>query len=572
MTRERRTDLTPQGQEPVGRQTTKKIGAINPGTGKATSIRPGTGKATSIRPGTAKAGAVRPGTGKTTSLRPATGGFGSVGTGRNGAIGTGRNGAVGGGGYQRGGKRSLLNRLVSLALLAALAYVGWLVYDQKVRQPELARLAAEEAERLAAAERERQEKEAELERQRAEEERSRLAREEAEKKERELAAQREAEEKARLEREAEEKRKRELAEQERKEAEARTAAALERLRGKLDEAKALAEEGKFAEAGELMRGAITDKDIPAAERKQHEMFARNFETFHKTMGEVKPEPESSAEKMFWFIMKNGQKIRGKVETEGLEDITLIGNGGVKTMIPVNRVEKRVPIKQEEIDETLLAQLEEMRKTSETGVDWFMLAVQALKNNQSKYAVRAFNRAAEADGEIAQNIREHRARLLFASGAFDRTLGNANSAQRKFDRLIQLYPETKAAQLAGAAIKQEEEIIAQFSKKQGSTGGSAEASAISKEVADVAKDLQKGDINLGKANALLSQAEALERKAQGADSRSVSNELYKEAVGKLTQALAIYQSSLKGDAGDDRIHEQMSLIARRLYWCRKMQTL
>lgn len=561
MARERRTDLTPQGQDPVGRQTTKKMGAINPGTGKATSIRPGT----------AKAGAIRPGTGKTTSLRPATGGFGAVGTGRNGAIGTGRNGAVGGG-YRRSGKRSLANRLVSLILLGALGYVGWLVYDQKVRQPELARLAAEEAERARLEREAAEQRERELAEQREAEEKARLAREESARQERELAAQREAEEKARLEREAEEKRKRELAEQERKENEAKVAATLERLRGKLEEAKALAEEGKFAEAGEVMRAAVTDKDIPDADRKRHEMYARNFETFHKTMGEVKPEPESSAEKMFWFIMKNGQNIRGKVDTEGLEDITLIGNGGVKTMIPVNRVEKRVPIKQEEIDESMLAQLEELRKSSETGVEWFMLAVQALKNNQPKYAVRAFNRAAEADGEIAQNIREHRARLLFASGAFDRTLGNANSAQRKFDRLIQTYPDTKAAQLAGAAIKQEEEIIAQFSKKQGSTGGSAEANAISKEVADAAKDLQKGDISLSKANAMLSQAEALERKAQGAESRAVSNEMYKEAVSKLTQALAIYQSSLKGDAGDERIHEQMSLIARRLYWCRKMQTL
>lgn len=556
MARERRTDLTGGGASegtPPGRKTTRKV-SVTPGTEKNNPVRPTTGKATAIRQATGKVTPIRPATGKTGTIRPVTG----------------SQAAYGGGG---GNGKSMVKNLVLLALAAVLFCVAYKVFDNyqaKQREKEETRkaeAAKQEAERLAERKRSADEaakRLAAIKMKEQEEQRIKLEEALAKKKADEEARSAKSDDAARLKAAAELAEKQKLAQ---------AAKDLAAAQAAIDRALQLSAEGKFSEAVTLLERELNGRQLPEIECAKFERIAKNIDIFAKVVNEVEVSPEASAEGMYWITLKSGKKLRGKIESESGDEIVFV-TGGAKTSYPKSQVKKREVVKQAELDGALREELAAQEKNAVEGVDWFMLGVTALKANQKDIAYRALNKSAEVDENIHINIIEHKARLLFNSGAYDRSIGNKKAAERKFEKLQELYPDSKAAKMAQAAVKQEEEAIAQLSKaKASSSAEKTETGSLLSEIAQAQEEIEEGSANLSKANTLAAQAETLMKKAQNADSSTDANGLRKEASKQLVQALAIYRECLKEKGSNAKqIEEKIQLTAARLFWCHKQTTL
>ncbi len=560
MAKERRTDIT----STPGRTTTRREQAVEPGTEKLQAVgrttrklgavgtgpQAAVGKTTAMRPVTGRATTIRPGTRKTTSINSVTGGYTSV----------------------RKKKFPFAQIIILLALLCG-GYYGWDYYstekaraeqEMALRRAEFERQEKERLDKLAAIEEAKRKAEAEEAQKRKADEDRQLAEIEARKKaaaEAEAARLREAEQAA-------EKRKADAAA--RQEALARAAKALQLLKTVEEEARKESREGKFAQAAKRMEDGINQAiiDLKNGEEKPFERTKKTARLFGELMEQTQALPETSAKNMFWFVMKDGSRTRGKVESDIGNEIVLMGNGGVRTTLNREKIASRKEITQQEIDTELQKVLDEKAAGASTGVDWFLAGLTALECNRPDLAVKSFNKAEELDIEIAQNVREHRARLLLASGVFNRSIHNERIAKERLDRLVNEYGDTRAAKMYLNSQTQEETVVAAVAKKDATAG---EAKDISDEL-DKARDEVKNP-TMAKADALVQQAKGLEEKAQSASNRKLSNELYKDAVVKLSQAMAMYQELQKDKKVDQAaLDAKITDAARKLYWCRKLQTL
>lgn len=553
MAKERRTDITSSTpgkittrREPAVERGTERLQAVGRTTKKMTAV--GTGRTTSMRPVTGKAGAIGSGTRKTTSVNSVTGG------------------------YKRT-KKFPFDKIIVCLILAVGGYFVWGYYADKNSQEQRER-------ELRQAEFQRQEQEKLKKQQEEAEAKRKLEAEEAAKKRAEedkMLAEIEARKKAAAEAEAARKLELEQAEQKRAaEATARqeAAARAQKALAKLREAEAAAlkdcQEGKFAEGATRMKDAINEAvvDLKNGEEKPFVRTQKTAQMFAELMEQTRPLPETSAKNMFVFTLKDGSKVRGKVESELGNEIALTGSGGVRALINKERVASRKEITQQEVDAELQKALDDKAAAAGSGVDWFLTGILALESNRPEQGAKAFNKSLELDRDIAQNVREHRARLLLASGIFNRSIRNERIAKERLDRLVNEYGDTKAAKMYLQSQTQEDAIVAEVAKKE---TGSGEAKEIREDLDKARSELKNP--TMAKADELVQQARALEEKAQSASNRKLSNELYKEAVTKLSTALAMYQE-LQNDKRTDKnvLDQKMSDAARKLYWCRKLQTL
>lgn len=558
MAKERRTDIT--GEQ---RPTTRRAAVVGSGTDKNPPVG-AVGRKTTIRPGTGRTAAIGSGTGKAGSVKSGTG-------------------------YVRR-KKFPFDKLILGIVLAVAGYYGWGYYQKEMarkaakelalQQEEANRIAQEKAAEQAAAEARRKKAEEEENKRLAEE---RQREEEAEAKVR-AAAEAEAEQKRA---EAEKERIRLAGETEKREAVVRAKTALEKLKSVAAEAKKLNQEGKFAEAAKLLDAELAEsgKLLSQGEDVPYRQMLKNATAFADALEQIKPAPESSAENMFWFTLRGGGKIRGKVASDLGSEIVLVGNGGVRSRLPSDSVASRVEVEQKDLDEELKKRIESLAKAAKSGVDWFMLGREALLGNQPTYAVRAFNKAEEVDPAVGQNVRENKARFLLASGIFNRAIDNQRVSKERLDMLVKEYGDTRAAKIYQNAGEEEKTLTAQVAvsasgsyASDGSEDGAAEvevtaaAKAINDEL-DQALESVNGKASIMKADVLVSQARTLEEKAQASDDSAKANALYKEAADKLLQALAMYRES-KGDkkVNQDKLGTKMTEATSRLYWCRKLQTL
>lgn len=440
-------------------------------------------------------------------------------------------------------------------------------------------------------------------------------------------------------------REQKLAEQKKQEAKLRKVNALKSLEESLAAARDLALSGNFTKAAITINTSLVP-DIPQ-EHPAYKIY-KSYNSFARTMGDIKPGPEATADGMFVFQLKDGRKITAKLGYEEVNDITIIQNGGVRMILPRKKIVSQKPVSQDKLNEQHRKEIIALAREAKTGVEFYNIAIHSLELGQKGIAIKAFNKALKMDEDVGQNYREYCARQLFASAAFNRSIKKNRAAERKFDELIQRYPDTKAGQMAKDALNQETQVLAQLKKKanadnegdaqddaQGTkaedkeenekdkTGDKDDAKSGKDDKSDkedekpagddkedkkdnaekdtakeMGKDLDKAkkelkkSVDVTKADKLLSESAALEKKAQSTKDRKEANKLYKEAVGKLSKALTIYQNYLDKHKADEKLapdkedneealkkHEYYNKIvkkqeeaAKRFYWCKKMQTL
>ncbi len=482
---------------------------------------------------------------------------------------------------KKSGKNSMITYAVVAGIVVVLGIIAWRVqaHYAEVEQQKI----REEKERLAA--------EAEKEKLRLMREAEAKKREEARKKQ--LAAEeklKEMEEQERKARLAQEKAEKERLEKQRKaeldmkakaaEA-ARVKAVQDELNNAVKEAKEVAAKGDFAKAANIINSKLGGD---AGDKKTAQEYHRSFQKFALAVSEVKPGPDAIAKDMYDFVLKDGNEIRAKVERQGITDITIIKNGGIKLILERKRIVSQKAVKQEDIDKANREKVIVKAKEATTSVEFYAIGVYALELGQNELMLKAFNKAIELDPNVAGNVYEFEARKLFASGAFDRSLKNIKAAQRKFDKLSKVYPDSKANAMLKGAVEEESKVIAMLSKSKAKDGaaGAAKDSAgagdnetmqsISSEMEKAKEGVTATGANAIKlADKLSAEAADLEKQAQSAGSRKDSNVFYKEAVKKLTQALVLYQNFLdKND--DEAVSAKLQDATRRYYWCKKLQTL
>ena len=126
----------------------------------------------------------------------------------------------------------------------------------------------------------------------------------------------------------------------------------------------------------------------------------------------------------------------------------------------------------------------------------------------------------------------------------------------------------------AKMKKEEAAAARLARKKERQKANKSLLEIDDEIDRAVTELADGGgrMDVSQADSLKGRADDLIEIAKRCDSRDVANRSYKEALENLTKAAGMYQKALDGDPANREVERKLDDVRRRMYWCRKMQTL
>lgn len=490
-----------------------------------------------------------------------------------------------------GGRRGgTAKNVVILLFLAVVGYFGYGQYEKHNR---------EQAEKAAATrkvkERERQDKE----------EQARLA-QEAEREREKEAARRKAEEEARRQAAAsfaavgnvkKKEAKQKVAEEEETAEEEEVKASPEFLEA-MEAASAALKRGEWGEAQEKFTAAA-GKAAPEEMQDKARSLSAAAGLFQTVSKETPLAVETTADELYWVTLKNGNKFRGHLDKDrsGVDDLAFVKNGGGVQRVTPGEIAKQEPMTQAQRDKEMQEELKERQAAAkDDGVAWYLCGVKSLEYNQKPISVECFFTATEKDPRIATNAVEFLASRLFSLAMLDRQLGRTKACDAKIEELKRKYPKSRAALTIDgtlkevdamaeamrqekeerkrlAKMKKEEAAAARLARKKERQKANKSLLEIDDEIDRAATELSGGGgADVSQADSLKKRADDLIETAKRCDSRAVANRSYKEALENLTKAAGMYQKALDADPANRGVESKLDDVRRRMYWCRKMQTL
>lgn len=497
------------------------------------------------------------------------------------------------GAYRPASRRS--SPLPGLVILVVLAGAGYYFYSQYQEQKEAKKLAAqtmaleekkirEERERRLLAEEKEKRRLAEAERLKAQEEKEKQQREA------ELAGFGKVAKKE-VQKETEEEEAVETGE---------VVASAEFLEA-MKEAEVLLKKGDWGAAD--ARYADAAKAVaPENDQEKAKKLSESAQVFKKLTAETARARESIAEDLYLVTLKNGDKFRGKLDKNysSVDDVKFIKDSGAAILLPPADIREKKLMTQEERDREMVEDLGSRKgKAGADAVAWFLCAVKALEYGQKPISVECFNEAVTRDPHIGRTASEFLAARLFASAMFDRQIKKMKCYDQKIKELKEKYPDSRAvksiegtlaeADALAAALAEQKAERARLAKMKKAEAAAARAErkrqreqSQNKALAQIEDDINSAITELGeapvhsdkdteKADTMLSRADDLIKTAQTCNSRDVQNQSYKDAVENLRQSAALYQRILN-ERNDPAIERKLESAQKKLYWCRKLQTL
>ena len=124
----------------------------------------------------------------------------------------------------------------------------------------------------------------------------------------------------------------------------------------------------------------------------------------------------------------------------------------------------------------------------------------------------------------------------------------------------------------AKMKREEAAAARLARKKERQKANKSLLEIDDEIDRVVTELAESKVDVSQGDSLKGRADDLMEIAKRCDSRAVANRSYKEALDNFTKAAGVYQKALDSDPANREVERKLDDVRRRMYWCRKMQTL
>lgn len=370
--------------------------------------------------------------------------------------------------------------------------------------------------------------------------------------------------------------------------------ASEEFQKRVTEAKAKAKAGDFSAAAKLLEEA-TKFSAPSSDIEIATACARSFALIDSTIANTPVAPESKAEGLFWFTLRNGEKMRGKVIMETNDEYTILKDKGIKTTLPKKLIQHKSKITQEERTTEMKDEVVKLRSEAEEGLDFYYAGVQALAYDLRDEAIVCFREAVSKDPNLARSVTEYEALKLFNQAGWQQARGNKNLAERQFEDLMKKYPDTKAAQLAKEAIeearrleeemrreaerreaerkRQEEERKKQYlaeleRQKKAAKAAGKPPPKMPEKPPEPEPPPPSSNAAVAEADKLYDKARDLVEQAQNARSRKESNTLYIQAYDLLHKARELYEKNMNVPG----VEEKFENVCRQLFWCKKMKVL
>ncbi len=227
--------------------------------------------------------------------------------------------------------------------------------------------------------------------------------------------------------------------------------------------------------------------------------------------------------------------------------------------------------------------------------WYELGKFAYRNRLDDQVARYLDVAVDLDPDLARNVREANAGILFGSLVMHAKNGNKQQAaafmasiERRYKDTDQanrarLFYEGKQTELIAAAReaerKQREVAEARLAAKIAAAkkkGDEEQARAIRREADEIDEQpaLPEGpvDASIASARKLSDQGAALLREATNMPATDARNHKYGEAANLLGQAKALYGKFLDKNPNDTAAQGEMVETSQMLFTAKKMKTL
>ena len=366
----------------------------------------------------------------------------------------------------------------------------------------------------------------------------------------------------------------------------------------MEEASALLKRGEWEQA----QGKFTEAAaLTAPEELQDKArgLAAAAGLFQTVSRETPLAVETVADELYWVTLKNGNKFRGHLDKDrsGVDDLAFVKNGGGVQLLKPSEIADKKKMTQAQRDKEMQAELKERQAAAKNdGVAWYLCGVKSLEYNQKPISVECFYTATEKDPRIAVNAVEFLASRLFALAMLDRQLGKLKACDAKIEELKRKYPKSRAALTIDgtlaevdamaeamrqekeerkrlAKMKREEAAAARLARKQERQRANKSLLEIDDEIDRAVSELSSENrVDVSRADSLKNRADDLIETAKNCDSRDVANRSYREALENLTKAAGMYQKALDDNPNNREAERKLDDVRRRMYWCRKMQTL
>ena len=230
--------------------------------------------------------------------------------------------------------------------------------------------------------------------------------------------------------------------------------------------------------------------------------------------------------------------------------------------------------------------------------WYELGKFAYRNRLDDQVVRYLDKAIEIDPDLARNVREANAGMLFGSLVMHAKNGNKQQAasfmaliERRFKdteqaKQARLFYEGKQAEMVAAAKeadrKRREEEAARLAakieaaKKKGDEAKAKEIAAVAKEAeAEEVFEEDPGapvDASVASARKLRDQGRSILGEATNMPATDARNHKYAEAAKLLAQAKALYGKYMEKNKADSNAEAEMVETQKMWFTAQKMKTL
>ena len=359
---------------------------------------------------------------------------------------------------------------------------------------------------------------------------------------------------------------------------------------------------QFAAAAGLFTKA-SKEEAPAATIAQVEQMAAACQVFDGIMTGVEPHVTTRAVDLYWIKLKGRPgKFISKVTHQTPTAVGFKKPNGISGEFKRSDIESMVPITQAQRDEQMRDELvaEKVKLGTDESLCLYLLAIKALTLNFKEESAGFLKKAWAIDQDLENTVREHWARKLFKTGAYYYSVGMSRAGEKKFDKLFEVYPDTKAAKLARDVLAEaaRERMLAEVARKREEERKQREAEDRRRHEAE-AKDAKRrkrsrkrvvveedeevqvrrsggpsgrDSENISKGNEAHERGLKLVNEGRSTASANKSTRLYKEAVKEFDKALSYYDKALKEDPGNQGLKDRMQETNMQRYWSRKLQRL